>query len=180
VSPSTRGKVAGAIAGTAGTGSLTVTAVMITRMTFVHPVPTGAWVATTALAAISALIGCLALVLDYRLRVLSLRIEDRQAQASTDLEKSRLEIYQAVLEKAAGEPARSAEYRDLITADAAHLSAERGGTPPAGGAAPLLPGPRPATGTARRGTGTPGRDDRPGPGIAECRGDVTERHVIRH
>jgi hypothetical protein len=179
VSPSTRSKAAGAIAGTAGTGSL-VTAVMIVRMTSVDPVPTAAWVATTALAAVSALIGCLALVLDYRLRLLSVRIEGSQAQASTDLEKSRLESYQAVLAKAAGEPGRAAEFRELITADAMHLSVERGGPPPAGLAASVLPGPRPATGAARRGTGAPGRDDRPGPGLTECRGDVTERHVIRH
>jgi hypothetical protein len=90
------------------------------RMASAHAVPGGVWATAVALAVVTALTGCLGLVLEYRIRKLEL-------QSSTDLRKARLDMHRTLLEKAAGEPGSAQNYRDLILADALYLSVKQNG-----------------------------------------------------
>lgn len=119
---------AGIIGGTAGTGGLGTTAFALSRLATGHPIPPGLWVVSAALVAASALITSFSLVLDYRLKKLLVQAEGTQAATAAELQKERLAIHRTVLEKAAGEPTSAANYRELIIADALHLSVEQNGS----------------------------------------------------
>jgi hypothetical protein len=116
------GKIVAGIAGTAGTGSVGISGFVLFRLASAHVVLGGAWAAAAAVAlpAAAVLAGCLALVLQYRLRKLELR-------ADADQKKQRLDVHGTLLEKAAGEPANAQSYRDLIIAEALYLSVEQNG-----------------------------------------------------
>jgi hypothetical protein len=127
VPSTTLGKVAAGIATTAGTGGLGVTAFAVFRITSAHAVPGGAWAVLAALGVATAFVSSLRLVLDYRLRKLDSEARSKEMQSAADLQKTRLEIHRTVLEKAAGEPQSAPNYRELIIADALHLSVEQNG-----------------------------------------------------
>lgn len=125
VSSTSLGKIAVAIAGTTGTSGLGVTGFAVLRMTSAHAVPGGAWAALATLGAATALVSSLGLILEYRLRKLDLEERGKEAQSAADLQKARLEMHRVVMEKAAGEPGSAQSYRELIIADALHLSVEQ-------------------------------------------------------
>lgn len=128
MSSTSLGKFAVGIAGTTGTSGLGVTGFAVLRMTSVHAVPGGGvWAALATLGAATALVGPLGLILEYRLRKLDLEERGKEAQSAADLQKARLEMHRVVLEKAAGEPGSAQSYRELIIADALHLSVEQNG-----------------------------------------------------
>lgn len=122
------GRVAVGVAGTAGTGGLGTGGLAVTQVISGHTAPTGLWLVSAALVMAAAAISCLGLTLEYRLKKLAAESQDRQATAGAELQKERLAIHRTVLEKAAGEPGSAASYRELIIADALHLSVEQNGS----------------------------------------------------
>jgi hypothetical protein len=138
----TSGKIAVGIAGATGTSGLGVTAFGILRISSAHPVPTGLWVALAILIATTALISSLGLIFEYKLKKLGVEAQGREAQSAADLQKARLEMHRTVLEKAAGEPESAQSYRELIIADALHLSVEQNGARVADRTHAQLYGPR--------------------------------------
>lgn len=120
----TAGKLAAGIAGTADAGSMGVLAEALSRITTAHAVPAGMWAVMAVLIAMTAAVATLGLILDYRQRKLEL-------ESAAELEKARQEMYRVVLEKSACEPGSAQSYRELIIADALHLSVERNGAQPA-------------------------------------------------
>jgi hypothetical protein len=120
----TVGKVAGAIAGTTGAGSMAVLAGALVRITAMRAVPTAMWALMAGLITVTAAVTSLALVLDYRKKKLEI-------ESAAEMEKARQEMYRVVLEKSAGEPRNAEAYRELIIADALHLALERNGVQPA-------------------------------------------------
>ena len=127
MSSTSLGKIAAGIAGTTGTSGLGVAGFAVLRMTSARAVPGGAWAALVTLGAATALVSSLGLILEYRLTKRGLEERAREAQSAADLQKARLEIHRVVLEKAAGEPGSAQSYRELIIADALHLSVEQNG-----------------------------------------------------
>lgn len=127
MSSTSLGKIAVGIAGTTGTSGLGVTGFAVLRMTSAHAVPGGVWAALATLGVATALAGPLGLILEYRLRKLDLEERGKEAQSAADLQNARLEMHRIVLEKAAGEPGSAQSYRELILADALHLSVEQNG-----------------------------------------------------
>jgi hypothetical protein len=127
----TRGKVTAGLAGLTGTGSLGITAAALARLASAHAVPTGIWVALVSLSAATVLVAGLGLVLDYLRASREIAARMVEARSRAALEESRLAMYQALVEKSAGEPASAACYRDLILADALHLAVEQKGVQPA-------------------------------------------------
>jgi hypothetical protein len=125
------GKIVAGIAGVAGTGSLGVTATGLIRAASAHDAPTAVWIVLAAVSAATVLVAGLSLILDYRRDRLEIAARAEEAQAQGEQKKARLEMYQTLVEKAAGEPTSAASYRDLILADALHLAVEQNGTPPA-------------------------------------------------
>jgi len=125
------GKAAAGLAGVAGTGGFGATAFAVGRMATCHVVPVGLWAVPVSSVAAIVLVTSFSLVLDYKLKKLMVQSQDRQAAAATELQKERLAIHRTVLEKAAGEPASVASYRELIVADSLHLSVEHNGSRPA-------------------------------------------------
>ena len=127
----TTGRVAAAIAGVTGTGSLGVTMAALIRATSTHAVPGGLWAALAVLTGAPAAVAALGLVLDYRRDRLEIAARAEDARAQAEQKKARLETYQTLVGKAAAEPANAAIYRGLILADALHLAVERNGVRPA-------------------------------------------------
>jgi hypothetical protein len=127
VPSTTLGKIAAGIAGTTGTGSLGISALAVFRMSSAHAVPSGMWATLVALSAATVLVSSLGLILEYLLKKLEVEARNREAQAAAELKKTRLEMYRTVLEKAAGEAGSTQNYRELILADALHLSTEQNG-----------------------------------------------------
>lgn len=130
VSSTTLGKIATGIAGTTGTGSLGVSIFAVFRMTSAHGVPGGVWAALVALAAATAVVSSLGLVLEYNLKKLEVEAQSKKAERDQELKKARLEIHKTVLEKAAREPGSAASYRELIIADALYVAVEQNGAQP--------------------------------------------------
>jgi len=122
--PITAGQLAAGAAGTAGIGSTGVLAEALVRIAMSHAVPAAMWWMMTGLIAVPAAVASLALILDDRQK-------KRELEVAAELDKTRQGMYRVLLEKAAGEPASSENYRDLIDADTRHLSAERSGAQPA-------------------------------------------------
>jgi hypothetical protein len=114
------GKITAGIAGTTGVGSAGLSGFAVFRLASTHSVPGGVWAAAAAMAAASLLTGLLGMVLTYRVKKLEL-------QSALELQKARLDMHRTLLEKAAGEPGSASSYRELIIADALHLSVEQNG-----------------------------------------------------
>jgi hypothetical protein len=156
----TTGKLAAAgIAGTTGAGSMAVLVEALARITTSRAAPGGMWAAMAVLITVTTVMACLGLILDHLQRRLEI-----------GLEKSRQEMYRAVLEKSAGEPGSMASYRELILSDALHLAVERNGgwavgRPPCG---PGRPGSRRGS---QSGVSCPG---------TRCHDDVTDEPSRRH
>lgn len=139
------GKVAGVVAG--GLSAVTV----VCRAASYHDLPAAAWMTLATLTAGSVLITVVALILDYRRARLEIAASTTESRARAMLEMRRLEMYQDLVTKAAGEPASAARYRELIIADALHLAVEGGEVHPAdrthghlyGAAEPQTPNRRP-------------------------------------
>jgi hypothetical protein len=121
------GKIAAGIAGTTGTSGLGVMGFAVFRIASAHPVPAGMWAASVALVALTAVASCFGLVLDYQLKKLDIHARGSEARTAAELQRIRLETYRTVVEKAAGEPESAPSYRELIIADALHLSVEQNG-----------------------------------------------------
>jgi hypothetical protein len=113
------GNVTAAIAGTTGTSGLGTIGLAVARLYSGHPVPDGLWAVSASLALATALIGCLHMLLDYRLK-----------KFATELQKERLAAHRTMLEKAACEPGSAENYRKLILANALYLSVEQNGSQP--------------------------------------------------
>lgn len=116
--PMTPKKLGTRTAAAAGIGSLGVLVEALARISAAHPVPAGIWAVMIGLVVVTATVSGLALILDYRVKKLEIEL-------AAALRRSRQEMYRAVLEQAAGDPASAVIYRELIVADALHLSAER-------------------------------------------------------
>lgn len=123
----TPGKIAAGIAGTTGTSGLGVMGFAVFRMASAHPVPGGMWAAAVTLVSVTAVVSSLGLILDYQLRKLDIQAQSNEAHTAAELQRTRLETYRTVVEKAAGEPESALSYRELIIADALHLSVEQNG-----------------------------------------------------
>jgi hypothetical protein len=136
----TPGKIVAAVAGTAGTGSAGLSIAALSRTGFSHAA-SGTWAGPAALAAVTVLVACLGLILEYRLHKLEAGHRHQEAQRALDLQKHQDDIYRVVMEKAAGEPANAPSYRDLLIAGALYLSVERNGTQPTDKAHGRLYGP---------------------------------------
>jgi hypothetical protein len=121
----------GRIAGLTGTGTLGFTVAALARASWAHGVPAGMWAVLAALAALTVATAGLGLVLDYWRDRLELKARAQDAQALASGKQARLELYRALVEKSASEPARAASYRALILADALHLAVEQNGVRPA-------------------------------------------------
>lgn len=113
------GKVAAGIAGTTGTSGLGIIGVAVARLYSGHPVQDGLWAVSASLVVATALISCLSIFLDYRLK-----------KFAAELQKERLATHRTMLEKAACEPSSAEDYRKLILADALYLSVEQNGSQP--------------------------------------------------
>jgi hypothetical protein len=113
------GKVGAAIAGTTGTSGLGIIGLAVARLYSGHPVPDGIWAISASLVVATALISCLRMILDYRLK-----------KFTAELQKERLAAHRMMLEKAACEPDSAENYRNLILADALYLSVEQNGSQP--------------------------------------------------
>jgi hypothetical protein len=74
------------------------------------------WAMMAILITVATVVACLGLILDHL-----------QRRFEIGLEKSRQDMYRAVLEKSTGEPGSMAGYRELILSDALHLAVERNG-----------------------------------------------------
>jgi hypothetical protein len=122
----TAARLAVGLAGTAGTGSLGLLVVTLTRVTAAPEVSAGMWAALTALVITTAAVAALALVLEYRRKKLEIEAQVREKEAAAELQKIRLEKYLGMLEKAASEPGSAEAYRQLMIADALHQSVENG------------------------------------------------------
>jgi hypothetical protein len=131
VSSTTLGKIATGIAGTTGTGSLGISVFAVSRMTSAHGVPGGVWAALVALAAATAVISSLGLVLEYNLKKLEVEAQNKKAELDQELKRTRLEIHKTILEKAAGKPGSATSYSELIIADALYVAVEQNGAQPA-------------------------------------------------
>jgi hypothetical protein len=138
------GKLAAGLAGVAGTGGFGAAAFAVGRVATCHVVPVELWAVPVSSVAAIALITSFSLVLDYKLKKLMVQSQSRQAAAATELQKERLAIHRTVLEKAAGDPASIASYRELIVADSLHLSVEHNGSQPADRTRPHYMGQHPA------------------------------------
>jgi hypothetical protein len=116
----TPGRLAAGIAGTTGAGSMGVLAGALVRIAAAHAVPAGMWVVMAVLIAVTAGVASLGLILDYRQKKL-------ETESAAALQQGRQEMYRVVVEKSAGDPGNAMSYRELIIADALHLSVERNG-----------------------------------------------------
>ena len=141
MSSTTIGKIAAGIAGATGTSSLGISAFAVFRVTSAHAVPGMMWASLVALGTATVLVSCLGLALEYRLKKLGVEERSKEAQSAAELQKVRLEIHRTVMEKAAGEPGSAQSYRELIIADALHLSVEQSGARLAGRTHEHLYGP---------------------------------------
>jgi hypothetical protein len=108
------GKVAIGVAGTTGTSGLGIISLAVARLYSGHPVPDGLWAVSASLVVATALISCLGMFLDYRLK-----------KFAAELQRERLAAHRTMLEKAACEPASADNYRKLILANALYLSVEQ-------------------------------------------------------
>lgn len=131
MAPSTHGKIAAGIAGTTGTGGLGIIGFAAFRMASAHAVPGGVWTLAVALLAATAVVSSLGLILDYKIKKLTIDSRNKDVQAAAELQQMRLETYRVIMEKAAGEPESAPNYHKLIIADALHLSVEQNGERPA-------------------------------------------------
>jgi hypothetical protein len=122
--PMTAGKLAAGMAGTTGVGSMGVLIEALARITTSRPAPACMWVVMAVLITVTAAVAGLGLILDYRQKKLEI-------ETAAGLEKNRQDMYRAILEKSAGDPARAANYRQLMLSDALHLAVERNGAQPA-------------------------------------------------
>lgn len=141
----TLGKIAAGVAGATGTSSVAVSVSAVLRARSGQAVPSASWAVLAALAAATVAVSCLGLILEYKLKKLEVEQRGKEAQAAAEQQKTRLEIYRTVLEKAAGEPQNAQNYRELITADALHLSVEQNGVRPADRTHEHLYGPQAGT-----------------------------------
>lgn len=126
----TRGKIAAAVAGLTGTGSLGVTAAALARLASASDVPTGIWVALVSLSAATVMVGALGLILDHLRTCQEIALQTMEARSRAARQGFRLAMYQALIQKSAEQPASAAWYRELIIADALHLAVEQGGVQP--------------------------------------------------
>lgn len=122
-------KKAGKAAGVAA-GSLSVVTV-VSRAGSYHYLPTPAWVTLATLTAGSTLVTAVALILGYLRARLEIAASATESRTRAMLQMRRLEMYQDLVAKAAGESAGAARYRELIIADALHLAVEGGKVHPA-------------------------------------------------
>jgi hypothetical protein len=113
------GRLAAGIAGTTGTSGLGIIGLAVARLYSGHPVPDDLWIVSASLVVATALISCLGMFLDYRLK-----------KFAAELRKERLATHRTMLEKAACEPGSAENYRKLILADALYLSVEQNGSQP--------------------------------------------------
>jgi hypothetical protein len=93
-------------------------------------VPPWILIVLAGLSRATLLVAGLGLVLGYWHDRLEIAVQAEDARAQAERYRARLELYQALVEKAAGDPASAASYRDLILADALHLAVEQNGTRP--------------------------------------------------
>jgi len=128
MSSNTSTKIAFGIAGTTGVSSLGVSALLAVRVMSAHVVPAGAWAALVVLGTAAALVISLRLILDYRLRKLEVDVWSQGARSAAELDKTRLEIHQALVEKASSGPGDAQSYRELILADALYVFVQQNGT----------------------------------------------------
>jgi hypothetical protein len=122
--PMTVSKLAAGIAGTTGAGGIGVLTGASARIATAHAGPAAMSAVMAAVIALPAVVASLALILAYRQKKLEI-------ESAARLEKTRQEMYRVLLEKSAADPACAASYRELIDADAKHLSVERNGAQPA-------------------------------------------------
>jgi hypothetical protein len=120
------GILAFGIAGATGTSSLGVTAFGILHAASAYQLPGGVWLALIATNVVTALVSSIALVLKYKINKMTIEARMKEAQGAAELQGARQEMHRIVLEKAACEPASASAYRELIIADAVHLSVEQG------------------------------------------------------
>ena len=113
------GKVVVGIARATGTTGLGIIGLAMVRLYSGHPVPDGLWAVSAWLVVATALISCLGVFLDYRLK-----------KFAAELQKERLVTHRIMVEKAACEPGSAENYRKLILADALYLSVEQNGSQP--------------------------------------------------
>ena len=149
-------------AGATGSSSLGVTAFGILHAASAYKLPGGVWLALIAANLVTALVSSIALVLKYKINKMTIEARMKEAQSVAELKKARQEIHRIVLEKAAGEPASASAYRELIIADAVHLSVEQGTPAPADRTHTLL---------------QPALDDAPAPQAAQPRSRKIEARL---
>jgi hypothetical protein len=124
VSSITPGKIAAGITGMIGTGSLGITVTGITRIASAHAAPTEIWAALAWLSTTTAAVAGLGMVLDHARAKLEIEARAGAVRLRADLEKARLAVYRALVEKSADAAGDAASYRELILADALHLAVE--------------------------------------------------------
>jgi hypothetical protein len=160
----TVGKVTAGVAGAAGASSLGVAVcaalrVIPVRAAAAHARPEPVmWLAAASLATAGLVLGCLGVILDYRVKKLEIAARSAQARAQAELQRMRLDMHRGVLDKATGEPGSAAQYRELIIADALYLSVEQNGMRLADRTHRHLYGPR---GTQVPGSQAAGAGDKP-------------------
>ena len=84
-------KVAVGFAGTTGTTGLGIIGLVMARLYSGHPVPEGLWAVSASLVVATALISCLGMFLDYRLKKLA-----------AELQKERLAAHRTMLDRSYG------------------------------------------------------------------------------
>jgi hypothetical protein len=167
----TASKLVAQLAGT--TGGLGVLIVALLRVTAMRSVPGEMWVALTVLITTTAVVTALALILEYKRKKLEIVAAIHAKELDADLEKTRLNGYIKLQQKAAADADHAEAYCKLIEADALHQSVENGTQPtdqthghlygtraPGSGAGALRSVPGPASRPAPR----PSRHGSPGQG----------------
>jgi len=126
------GILAFGIVAATGTSSLGVPAFEILHAASAHQVPGGVWLALITTNAVTALVSSIALVLKYKINKMTIEARMKEVQGVAERLEARQQMHRIVLEKAACEPVSASAYRELIIADAVHLSVEKGSPAPAG------------------------------------------------
>jgi hypothetical protein len=125
VSSMTAGKFATGIAGMTGTGSLGITAAVLTRIASAQAVPTGIWAVLAWLSMTTVAVVGLSLVLDYKRAKLEIEACAGVVRSRVDLESARLAVYRGLVERSVEAAGTAASYRALVLADALHLAVEQ-------------------------------------------------------
>lgn len=108
-----------------GAGSLGITAAVLVHVVSAHVLSAEAWVLLSGSSAGTIGVAGISMVLDYKRAKMEIDASLDIIRRQMDAEKTRLGVYQALIQGSVEAAGSAAHYHDLILADALHLTAER-------------------------------------------------------